>query len=100
MAKRGLVSADDVLARGERDRVLLKRLLEDGDLSDAERDAFSDMKGSLESKRELSAKQRAWVEGVFEREGLSEGNLFSRLSPEEQARQREAASKIKLPWER
>lgn len=55
-----------------------------------------------EHGRPLSDKQKKWLYGVAERLGLQVApseNLFSSLSPKERARQREAAKKVKLPWE-
>lgn len=51
----------------------------------------------------LTKKQLAWVRGVAERHGLQVApseNIFSNMDPEKQARQRAAASKVKLPWEK
>lgn len=52
--------------------------------------------------RELSDKQATWVMDIGEKMGLVTApgaNLFSRLSPKEQERQRQKAAKI-LPWEK
>lgn len=54
------------------------------------------------TERPLSDKQKAWLYGVAERLGLMVApgeNLFSKLSPFEQRRQREKAKAI-LPWEK
>ncbi len=50
----------------------------------------------------LSDKQKAWLRDAAERTGLQvagAANLFSKLSPAEQERQRAKAAKVKLPWE-
>jgi hypothetical protein len=47
--------------------------------------------------------QLNWLRGVAERLGIATApseNLFSNLSPERQAEQRRAASKVRLPWEK
>lgn len=52
--------------------------------------------------RELTDKQATWVMDVGEKMGLVTApgaNLFSRLSPKERERQREAAKRVRLPWE-
>jgi hypothetical protein len=52
----------------------------------------------------LTPKQSAWLYGVAERLGAVGAapaeNIFSRLSPERQAEQRERAARVKLPWEK
>lgn len=63
------------------------------------RAAFEEMH---ERGRELTEKQETWVMDVGEKMGIITApgaNLFSRLSPEEQARQRARAKRI-LPWEK
>lgn len=62
--------------------------------------AFQEM---LARGRELTEKQATWVQDIGEKMGLVTApgaNLFSRLSPKEQERQRRAAAVVKLPWER
>jgi len=52
--------------------------------------------------RELTDKQESWVMDVAEKMGILTApgaNLFSKLSPKEQARQRSRAKGI-LPWEK
>lgn len=63
------------------------------------REAFEEMH---ERGRELTDKQETWVMDVGEKMGIITApgaNLFSRLSPKEQARQRSQAKGI-LPWEK
>jgi len=62
-------------------------------------EAFKEMH---ERRRELTDKQETWVMDVGEKMGIITApgaNLFSRLSPKEQARQRAQAKRI-LPWEK
>lgn len=58
----------------------------------------------LDLGRTLSDAQRKWLYGVAERLGVvgaaPSENIFSGMSPEKQARQREAAKKVVLPWEK
>lgn len=64
------------------------------------RQAFESM---LSRGHELTPKQATWVQDIGEKMGLVTApgaNLFSRLSPKEQERQRKAAQAVKLPWER
>lgn len=63
------------------------------------REAFEEMHGR---GRDLTDKQETWVMDVAEKMGIVTApgaNLFSRLSPKEQARQRAQAKRI-LPWEK
>lgn len=85
------------------DEELLDALLHDPyfDRLDAKQlKAFSGMKAR---GRSLSELQRHWVRGVAERFGIQVApseNIFSAMDPEKQARQREAAKRIRLPWEK
>jgi hypothetical protein len=85
------------------DAELLTKLLETElaeRLTDAQREAF----GRMDSQGyALTVKQAQWIRGVAERLGIQTApseNIFSAMSPEKQARQRAAASKVKLPWEK
>ena len=63
------------------------------------REAFEEMH---DRGRELTDKQETWVMDVAEKMGVVTApgaNLFSKLSPKEQARQRAQAKGI-LPWEK
>jgi hypothetical protein len=83
----------------------LESLLKSEGLRDEERETFEawvDLLASGKVER-LTAKQRARVKRVRVRVGDDDeepANLWSRLSPEEQNRQREDAKRVVLPWER
>lgn len=80
----------DVLLTEHRDR-----------LTDAQLQAFEGMRAGVHG-RFLTPNQSNWVFGVAERLGVQVApseNLFSAMDPEKQARQRAAASRVKLPWE-
>lgn len=62
--------------------------------------AFMDWEGR---SRPLTEPMRKWIRGVAERLGIQTApseNIFSAMDPEKQARQRAAALKIRLPWEK
>lgn len=82
-------------------RALLTTLLTEHQerLSENEREAFEDML----NWRTLTSRQTQWILGTAERLEVVTApstNLFSRMDPEKQARQRAAAAKVKLPWEK
>lgn len=69
-------------------------------LSEGEVEAFQDM---LARGWMLTPRQTQWILDAARRlEVLTDPstNLFSRMDPEKQARQRAAAAKVKLPWEK
>ena len=71
-------------------------------LTDEQAIAFEGML-SGGSGRFLTPNQTAWIRGVADRLGIQTSpseNLWSALSPEERRRQRAAAAKVKLPWEK
>lgn len=72
-------------------------------LSVKEREAFTEMRHRCADGRELSAKQRAWVHSAAVRIGVLDvapaANVFSSLSPSEQAAHRKRAASVVLPWE-
>jgi len=84
---------------------LLDSLLEEhGDgIEDRNPKAFEAFTEWAKKRFPLSPKQRAWLNGVAEQSGHIAAapceNAFSSMSPEKQARQREAAKKVRLPWE-
>lgn len=84
------------------DHELLSILLEDeyaDRLTEEQRYAFM----GFYTRSSLTEKQSAWVRGVAERLGIQTApseNLFSKMAPEKQARQRKAAARVKLPWEK
>ncbi len=69
-------------------------------LSGRETYAFEDM---IANRWTLTPRQTQWIHAVAERLGIEtapSANLFSQMDPEKQARQRAAAAKVKLPWEK
>lgn len=69
-------------------------------LSVRERETFEDMLGQ---RWAFSPRQAQWIHSAAERLGLEtapSANLFSNMDPEKQERQRAAAAKVKLPWEK
>jgi hypothetical protein len=98
-------TSDTNVSDNEDDQALLHEIVEHDDTKVEEREAFVDMLDDLTSGRVtmLAPKQRAWAKRVALRIGTraeESSNLFSSLPPDEQRRQREAAAKVKLPWER
>ena len=68
-------------------------------LSENEREAFEDML----NWRTLTPRQTQWILATAERLEVVTApstNLFSQMDPEKQSRQRAAAAKVKLPWEK
>lgn len=92
------------------DGELLEELLfgtKDGqpyDMTPAAREAFTRWHAEgLVARDLLTPKQLGWLHSIGERHGLvgpAAANLFSGLSPKERERQRAAAAKVKLPWEK
>lgn len=83
---------------------VLDEILADGRLDEDERAAFQSMLESLTEGRHLclSHKQRAWVLAVksrFELGAEPSENLFSAMSEQKKAEERERAAKVLLPWE-
>jgi hypothetical protein len=70
-------------------------------LSENELAAFEDMLSS--GFRFSTPRQTQWILATAERLGVwtrPSENIFSKMDPEKQARQRAAAAKVKLPWEK
>lgn len=89
------------------DHEILQRLLdgvdEKGDTFDLPpktREAFR----SMQTRATLTERQARWVREVAAARGLigdpGAANLFSGMPADKQARQRAAAAKVRLPWER
>ena len=76
--------------------------------SDWERTFIRDVRRQFDDTLDFSPKQREKIAEVWHSVDLRKrtapdekpANLFSRLSPERQAEQRERAAKIRLPWEK
>lgn len=84
------------------EQVLAEVLDEHGEkLSEETREAFEDWRSK---RRFLTPKMKAWLMREAERFGVVGAapaeNVFSAMSPEKQARQREAAKRVRLPWEK
>lgn len=75
--------------------------------SDWEKQFIKSIRQQFNEHLDFSPKQRDKIKEVWQAVDLrkraapdeSSKNLFSKLSPERQAEQRERASRVKLPWE-
>lgn len=75
--------------------------------SDWERDFIRSVREQHDRTLEFSEKQRGKIKDIWQAADLRKRvapdekveNLFSKLSPERQAEQRERAKKVRLPWE-
>lgn len=82
------------------ERAMLGEILEDDRLTEAEREAFSDMADRLRASpsRCLSEKQKDWVERRYEELGLGAGTSKNLVSSGKVPRPRSTAPV--LPWEK
>lgn len=95
----------DLFKRHDEDIQLIQELLDAGGLRPQQQEDMEDILDRLHSERiiALTDRQRSYVKSLRREAGLDDdesGSIFSSLPPEEQARQRAAAAKIVLPWER
>lgn len=75
--------------------------------SDWEREFIRSVRQQYDTSLEFSEKQREKITDIWHTADLRKRkrpeekteNLFSKLSPERQAEQRERAKKVRLPWE-
>jgi hypothetical protein len=87
------------------DPELLDLILEEhgDDLDPTASEAFIEwQKQGLGKRRPFSEKQSAWLHGVALKLGIDGGaaNIFSKMPKEKQERQRAAAARVVLPWEK
>ena len=76
--------------------------------SDWEKQFIRSVRGQFDLALFFSSKQREKIKEVWQAVDLRKrgapdektANLFSKLSPERQAEQRERASRVRLPWEK
>lgn len=76
--------------------------------SEWEREFIKNVRRQFDSTLEFTEKQREKITEIWKAVDLRKRaapdekteNLFSKLSPERQAEQRERAKRVKLPWER